>query len=454
MLSENKSELLKKERVLFVFWLVEIAVILEVLNRLLSEAPVAPTIAVIFYGVIFLSVYFFCYKDMLSKAANTILLLTTALILVLAWIGDGVRDEIIMVYPALAAFAILLGLKKQFNVIFVIMVIYVLLLGVLGEQGYKNFPTDKGNLNSALIITVIIVLTSLVMRKMAQDLTSALDKLEEYKEQLEHRVEVGTQDLLKSKVKLEEAERMASLGRLVAGVAHEINTPIGVALTASSNVMEKNQSIKKLVESGRLKKSEMTAYIESVESNTNLVQANLDRASQLVTDFKQVAVFNVNERKSEFILQNLLQSIVNSLQPVLHEANASVSFSCSTDITMFHDQAAFTQVMTNLIVNSCRHGFEDKHEGAITINVKAIQTDPASHQVEILYQDDGKGFSQEVATHIFEPFFTTKRNKGGTGLGMHIVFNIVTQSLGGSIEVVQDINHRGAQFIIKFPTGL
>jgi len=253
-------------------------------------------------------------------------------------------------------------------------------------------------------------------------------------------------NLKQTQEQLIEQEKMASLGGLVAGISHEINTPIGVGVTAASFLNDKTHELINMHQSSGMSKSNFENYLEDISEASNIVMTNLNRASDLITSFKRVAVDQSNEEKHSIIIREYLNSIVCSLAPKLKKTRHTISINCSDTLELNCFSGAFTQIFTNLIINSLLHGFEGINEGEITIDIEKTET----QQVSISYQDNGKGIPAEDQSKIFEPFYTTKRGQGGTGLGLHIIYNLVTQKMGGTINLDSTVD-QGVGFIIRLP---
>jgi two-component system, NtrC family, sensor kinase len=245
---------------------------------------------------------------------------------------------------------------------------------------------------------------------------------------------------------LVESEKMVALGNLVAGVSHEINTPIGIGVTAASYMEEKSKAFMTLYQSNQMKRSELDDYLKTVSETTGMIQTNLQRASELIKSFKQVAVDRSVEMKRSFAVKEYIQEVLISLQPNLKKTKHLVTLTGSDGIQLYSDPGAVSQIITNLIMNSLIHAYAPNEEGHISIQITQQQ-----HDLILLYTDDGKGMPQEIVDQIFNPFFTTNRGGGGTGLGMHIVYNLVTQSLGGTIHCESTLG-AGTTFRILIPT--
>jgi two-component system NtrC family sensor kinase len=244
---------------------------------------------------------------------------------------------------------------------------------------------------------------------------------------------------------LVESEKMVALGNLVAGVSHEINTPIGIGVTAVSYMDEKSKEFHTLFLENKMKKSDLDEYLKMVRETTGMIQTNLQRASELIRSFKQVAVDRSSQTKRKFKIKPYIQEVLVSLQPNIKKTKHHVTIHGDDDIQLFNDPGAISQVVTNLVMNSIIHAYSNENEGSIKIELTQH-----FNNLTIQYTDDGKGMPPEVVEQIFNPFFTTNRGGGGTGLGMHIVYNLVTQSLAGTIRCESTVG-LGTLFIIQIP---
>ena len=247
------------------------------------------------------------------------------------------------------------------------------------------------------------------------------------------------------KDQLVESERMASLGGLVAGIAHDVNTPIGVSVTAASYLNERLVSLRAAFDDKTLSNKSMNAFIDEAEQASTLLLSNLNRASDLIASFKQVAVDQTSEAERLFNLNSYLHEILQSLKPTFKNTRHQVNIQCPADLEILCAPGVIAQIVTNMMINSLMHGFEHIEEGHISL---AVSRDGGHIVME--YQDDGKGMSKEALTHLFDAFYSTRRNQGGSGLGTHIVFNLVTQTLDGSIEAFSE-PEKGLRYVIRFP---
>jgi two-component system NtrC family sensor kinase len=252
-------------------------------------------------------------------------------------------------------------------------------------------------------------------------------------------------DLRRTQESLLQAERLASLGGLVAGVAHEINTPVGIALTSASVLMEATDKVNEAVAGGNIKKSDIQRYLETAGESARLIMNNAYRAAHLIHSFKQIAVDQVSEARRRFELRDYINEVVSSLQPKLKKTRIKVDISCPADIVLDSYPGALAQVITNLTLNCVEHAFEPEGEGRIGINVK-LEHD----WIEMQVADDGKGIPADMLDKVFDPFVTTRRGQGGTGLGLNIVFNLIAKQFAGTITVSSVLGH-GASFVLRIP---
>jgi len=244
---------------------------------------------------------------------------------------------------------------------------------------------------------------------------------------------------------LVESEKMAALGGLVAGVAHEINTPIGICVTASSLLEQQTSQFVKVYESGKMKRSALIRFIDDVRDNNTQIFSNLNRSAELIRSFKQVAVDQSSEEQRIFNVKAYLEEILLNLKPKLKRTQHQIQIHGDNKLCLNSYPGAFSQIITNFVINSLLHGYDKGKAGLITINFQSVE-----NQLILQYQDDGKGMHPDVKERIFEPFFTTKRTQGGSGLGLHIVFNLVTQRLKGQIRVESQLE-QGTTFTIELP---
>jgi signal transduction histidine kinase len=260
------------------------------------------------------------------------------------------------------------------------------------------------------------------------------------------RAEQALTELRNTQESLIEAEKLAALGGLVAGVAHEVNNPVGISMTVASSLARRCEGFAAELEHGQVRRSRLAEFIAGNREAANQLVANLQRAGELIQSFKQVAVDRSHAERRQFDLRHSTDQILASLRPGLKKSHIELITEIPEGIIMDSYPGHYGQVLTNLFLNAVKHGFDGVPEGTIHIEARPV----ASGQVEINFYDDGKGMSDEVQRRAFDPFFTTRRSEGGTGLGLHIVYNLVTRRLGGRI-MLSSAPWRGTTFRITLP---
>ncbi len=254
---------------------------------------------------------------------------------------------------------------------------------------------------------------SAALEQANQDLSNALETLQ----RTQH-------DLIAS-------EKMASLGSLVAGIAHELNTPIGNSLLASTALDDRVQDFKRSVADGSIRRSTLNHHLEEVQMACGLISSSLEKAAALIASFKQIAVDQTNDQRRQFSLQSVALDTAATYTPRLRRNAIQIQVDVPPDLVLDSYPGSLYQVFNNLINNALMHAFEGRNCGKLWLSARAAE----EQQVEIVFRDDGAGMTDEVRHHIFDPFFTTKMGNGGTGLGMNIVYNIVTGVMGGRIAI-------------------
>ncbi|WP_404343541.1 ATP-binding protein [Pseudoalteromonas mariniglutinosa] len=257
------------------------------------------------------------------------------------------------------------------------------------------------------------------------------------------------EELLRTQQELVEAEKMSSLGSLVSGVAHEVNTPLGVCVTAASHLREMLQDINEKIASGSLSKTEFSEFISETDVSCEMLLKNMQRAADLISSFKRVAVDQTTEELRNLIISDYFNEVLKSLYHTLKTTSIEISIVASEpEPETYSDPGALAQIFTNLVMNSVIHGFEDGSQaGQIEVQIEYAE------QVRIHYKDTGRGMSAEVQKKVFDPFYTTNRTRGGSGLGMNIVYNLVVHRLKGQISVKHK-DSSGVYFFIQFPANL
>ncbi|MFA5524912.1 MAG: sensor histidine kinase [Tissierellales bacterium] len=311
-----------------------------------------------------------------------------------------------------------------------------------------------------LIIIIIVLLLNISKRKaIEKDLIIRTNEVRDLNINLENRIEERTLELRQSNDKLKETldllketqrylierEKISALGDLVGGVAHEINTPIGIALTGVTYLVENTKDIIEKLNNNILKKAELEKYLSSSTDTNNIIQSNINRASKVIRSFKQIAIDQSTGDLQTINLKKYFEDVVLSLHPELKKTRISLEIKGSNDIEITTYPGDIAHILTNLIINTISHGYEEYEEGKIIITI-----DKTSKEATIHYKDFGKGIKNKNLNKIFEPFFTTARGKGGTGLGLNIVYNLVTQRLKGTI-ICESVEGKYTEFILTIP---
>ncbi|RUO71836.1 ATP-binding protein [Idiomarina ramblicola] len=249
---------------------------------------------------------------------------------------------------------------------------------------------------------------------------------------------------------LVESEKMASLGDMVAGIAHEVNTPIGLSVTASTLLQDKLTIMQEKFDEKRISTSEFERFLSDCDENLQIIYRNLGRAADLVTSFKQVAVDQSSEIDRDVHIPSFMNDVLISVKPRrLDPDKFPIQISCPDDLTVRAKAGPLNQVLINLIVNSMIHAFDGYDHGVVKIHFNMLN----DNELEMIYSDNGKGVPSDISRKIFDPFVTTKRGSGGSGLGLHLVYNLVTQVLGGNIHFFSE-EKNGVEFIVRFPVTL
>lgn len=250
-----------------------------------------------------------------------------------------------------------------------------------------------------------------------------------------------------TKSQLVHTEKMATLGNLVASITHEVNTPLGISVTSTSFLREQVTKLKTAIANNKLSASDLDRFVHDIEEGLSLINGNLERANELLTGFKQVAVEQSSEANRTVLLPEYIQRVVKTLQPSLRSKNITSDIVCPA-ITACFFTGALTQVLTNMIMNSLIHGFADKNNGCISIHVHAKEG-----ALHFTYTDNGQGMSSNELHHLFDAFFTTQGENGGSGLGTHIIQQLVTETLQGEIAVSSKLGE-GLTYQFSFPVTL
>lgn len=290
-------------------------------------------------------------------------------------------------------------------------------------------------------------------------INKAKKHIEKFNDKLQSRVNEQTKELTISNKELKnsleelkvaqdeliEAEKMASLGGLVAGVAHEINTPIGIGLTGITHFYDQLIEAEKSYQTENMTEEELEKFFSSSKSLAKLIKVNLEKTAELVKSFKQISVDQSSEQKRVFNLNHYIKEILVSLKAELKKTKLNIQVNCPDNIDINSFPGVYSQIFTNFILNSIIHGYDDEKEGILSILVEKND-----QNIRLIYSDDGKGVDEENLSKIFDPFFTTNRHKGGSGLGLNIIYNLITTKLKGNV-ICASQKGNGIKFIINLP---
>lgn len=253
--------------------------------------------------------------------------------------------------------------------------------------------------------------------------------------------------LRETQQQLVQSEKMAALGSLVAGMAHEINTPIGVGVTSASSIHEETARLRHSLSQGGMKRSELEQYLRHTEQASEIMLSNLRRAAELISSFKQVAVDQASDEWRRINLHGYVDEVLLSLRPKLKQSRIDILNACDPGLELLTHPGAIYQILSNLTLNALTHAYEADQPGRVCIT--AGRTPEGIH---LSFSDDGKGIAPQHLGRIFEPFYTTRRGQGGSGLGLHIVYNLATGPLKGRIRVDSQPG-QGTAFHLDIPTS-
>lgn len=253
-------------------------------------------------------------------------------------------------------------------------------------------------------------------------------------------------ELRGAQAQLVQSEKLAALGQLVAGVAHEVNTPIGLALTTVTTIEADAKQLARVINGGQVRRSDLVQGVARLQEGAHLVFANLTRAIELIRNFKQVAVDQGSEARRDFEVGAWLSELMSTLRPLLRRRGHELRIRCETGIMLSSYPGALAQVLTNLTFNAVHHAFPDERSGSIDLSVTLV----GANALRIVFSDDGVGIPTAQLPRVFDPFFTTGRDQGSTGLGLHIVHNLIVSTLAGRIMLVSEAG-QGTQVTIDLP---
>jgi signal transduction histidine kinase len=326
--------------------------------------------------------------------------------------------------------------------------------GQVGLRARLSGPSDIASM--AQVFNVMMA----QLEQREQELQQKNAELLQHAALLEERVEARTLSLTKAKqsaqealeelqaaqARLVESEKLASLGRLVAGVAHELNTPLGNALTAASTLVDRQRHAVHALTNQTLRKSELQATLDANIEGNELVLNNVRRAADIIRNFKQLAIDQTTEMRRHFALDVVLEEVLTSVRPMFRHTRYRIETDMAPALAMDSFPGPLGQAITNIVQNAVVHAFEGREHGVFTVHCAAY----GEQRVQIVCSDDGVGMNEEVRARMFDAFFTTKLGRGGSGLGMQIAHNIVTALLGGTIEVHSTVGE-GTRIVLTLP---
>ncbi len=326
--------------------------------------------------------------------------------------------------------------------------------GAIGLRASESGPSDIAHMSGVFnTMMQAIEERGLLLQKMNAELSSHAASLELRVEERTHALQ-QTNDELQETLKvlqaaqhqLVENEKLVSLGRLVAGVAHELNTPLGNALMSASTLEELQRQMSEAIRSGQAKKSLMLEQIDYGMEASHLIRRNVERAAEIVSSFKQLAIDQTTEMRRKFLADDVIADVLATLSPTMKTTPVVLETEISYNIEMDSYPGPLGQIIVNIVQNAFVHGFDGKDRGVLTLICKPL----GNNHMQLVCQDDGNGMTQEVVEHVYDAFFTTKFGKGGSGLGMQIVYTLITGLLGGKIHIQSSPNH-GTRVEITLP---
>jgi ligand-binding sensor domain-containing protein/signal transduction histidine kinase len=282
------------------------------------------------------------------------------------------------------------------------------------------------------------------LEKQVRDRTKTIQHQRDEMEQQNEELQITLENLQKTQEQLIQSEKMAALGGLVAGVAHEINTPVGISITAASSLAEETADMAEKYRAEKISRMEFKDYLNTANQSARLIMSNMEKAAGMIQSFKQVSVDQSTEEKRKFKLKEYSEDVLRSLYPKFKGKKVNFTLEMDENLELDSYPGAYSQILTNLVMNSLVHGFEGKNKGNIEIGARQKNS-----ELEIHYRDDGRGIPDSDLGRIFDPFFTTDK-RSGTGLGLHIVYNLVSQKLQGEISCSSKLDE-GVEFKISIP---
>ena len=382
----------------------------------------------------------------------------------LAFTAIGTYDPAMLIYPAGMIAMSVVAKPRPTAAFAALSMVCISFIALATYYNWIGNPllTDLIAQNPADILAAVVIVgfSGVVSTYVSIILTGVLRKLADHQAALERNIFVRTRELADSnddlrqavlnldqaRVELVRGEKLAGLGSLVAGVAHELNTPIGNSAVTASALLHHVNEFRKQVEGGTLRKSDLQVFLNQCAEGADLIVSSTQRAAELVASFKQVAVDQTSDRRRDFDLNDTVQDVLRSMRPSFKGSDWVIECDVPSGIHCDGYPGPLGQVITNLVQNAVVHGFHGRSRG--TLQVKLVSFD--SNRVQLTVADDGHGIPTGSLSKIFDPFFTARLGQGGSGLGLTIVHNLVTVMLGGRIEVASTVG-QGTCFTLSFP---
>lgn len=317
-------------------------------------------------------------------------------------------------------------------------------LTILNVRGIAPFTTLENPARFAPLLTGFTILT--VAGLSLSTVTAMLRRVVVAEREARHQAEQALARLCQTQDTLIQAEKMASLGRLVAGIAHEVATPVGTALSAATRLATETRGIEQSLADGTLRREQMNDYIDATAMAARILQSNMERAARLIESFKHVAVDRTRQDRRRFDLAGYLEEVVISLRPQTRKTKHSIALTGATRLAVDTYPDAVAQLVTNLLLNAVTHAFPDGKAGRVEVDLRGDELGG----VELRIRDNGQGIDADLCSRVFEPFFTTHRDRGGSGLGLYMAYTQVTRRLGGTLSVVSAPGE-GTCFTARFP---
>jgi len=401
---------------------------------------------------IFLLCLWLIKKQRPQQATALFVVTLSVMACALLYFADGLHDEALIIFPGILLLACMFGSPRQFYLLLVALISFLAFVVVGHQQGWHVMPDKvQTNLSELLNVSVIIIGTGFFGFVLAGDLRKALIELNlskrellELNDQLESRVAQRTEQvesanralhdsmeqLERAMNELVHAEKLASLGSMVAGISHELNTPIGNSLLAASSLERLFVTISEKVQAGNFKRSALEEFIKEGLEISALITRSTSRAADMVSSFKQVAVDQTSEQRRNFDLKDVIDDNLSAMLPNFKNKEIRINNTVPEGIECNSYPGPLGQILTNLVQNAIVHGFDERGYGNLTLIAENLPD-----HVMLSIHDDGIGMAQNVIAHVFDPFFTTRMGRGGSGLGLTISHRIATSILGGDLRV-------------------